>query len=78
MDTRVRVDRLLNNMATDLCDSMPWPALPELPCLVILLISIARCTNVLISWGDRSAVLRKWRGAKGLTAGEDDVALRAE
>lgn len=65
VDTRVRVDRFEKVNATVLPRRLFWTAGGVLPDLIADLCEEALRTRVVSSWGVRSAIERRWRGAKG-------------
>lgn len=73
VETRVRVLRLLNIMATDFPVRLPRRFLGIEPDLIAVLCEEALRTRVVSSVGVRSAMERKCRGAKGEVAGVDGV-----
>lgn len=74
VDIRVRVLRLLNIMATVLPVRAPRRFFGIEPDLMARLWEWALRTRLVSSVGVRSAMDRRWRGAKGEVAGVEDVA----
>jgi len=75
VETRVRVLRLLNIIATVLPLREPSRFLGTDPDLMAVLWELALRTRVVSSAGVRSAIERKCRGAKGEVAGVEGVEL---
>lgn len=73
MDTRVRVERLLNIIATVLPAKLLSKCAGMEPDLREVLWEEALRTRVVSSEGVRSAIERKWRGAKGEVCGVEGV-----
>lgn len=69
VETRVRVERLLNIIATVLPERAPWRLVGVVPDLMAALEDEALRTRVVSSVGVRSAMERRWRGAKGEVRG---------
>lgn len=73
VETRVRVERLLNIIATVLPVREPWREGGMEPDLMAVLWEAALRTKVVNSVGVRSAMERRWRGAKGEVCGVEGV-----
>lgn len=73
VETRVRVLRLLNVIATVLPDKAPKRVFGIDPVLIACLCKEAFCTRVVSSVEVRSDMERKWRGAKGEIGGVEGV-----
>lgn len=69
VETRVRVERLLNIIAMVLPERAPWSWGGVVPDLMAVLEEEALRTRVVSSVGVRSAMERRWRGAKGEVSG---------